>query len=115
MEYVDTLPVEAGKDEELLCKEMCFGDNEPGLASRSKLYQVAQKEGKPYSNFRKGYDASRLLDLYAIELFLKRIENKTTSLSVLDKVPDSIGRAVDWTWNFKSNVSWVRGDCWRGD
>ena len=45
MEYFDTLPVELGKDGELLCKEMCshFGDNEPGLSLRSKLYQVAQK------------------------------------------------------------------------
>ena len=47
MEYFDTLPVEVGKDRELLCKEMCsrFGDNEPGLSLRSNLYQVAQKGG----------------------------------------------------------------------
>ena len=34
MEYFDTLPVEVGKDGELLCKEMFsrFGENEPGLS-----------------------------------------------------------------------------------
>ena len=38
MEYFDTLPVEVGKDGELLCKEMFsrFGENEPGLSFRSK-------------------------------------------------------------------------------
>ena len=47
MEYIDTLPVEVGTDGELLCKEMSshFGDNEPVLSLRSKLYQVAQKGG----------------------------------------------------------------------
>ena len=47
MEYFDTLPVEVGKDGELLCKEMFsrFDGNEPGLSLRSKLYQVAQKGG----------------------------------------------------------------------
>ena len=38
MVYFDTLPVEIGKE---MCS--CFGDNEPGLSLRSKLYQVAQK------------------------------------------------------------------------
>ena len=39
MEYFDTLPVEVGKDGELLCKEMFsrFGENEPGLSLT--LYQ----------------------------------------------------------------------------
>ena len=47
IEYCDTLPVEVDKDGEILCKEMCsrFGDNEPGLFLRSKLYQVVQKGG----------------------------------------------------------------------
>ena len=38
MEYFDTLPVEVGKDGELLCKEMFsrFEENEPGLSLRSK-------------------------------------------------------------------------------
>ena len=38
MEYFDTLPVEVGKDGELLCKEMFsrFGENEPGMSLRSK-------------------------------------------------------------------------------
>ena len=48
MEYFDTLPVEVGIDGELLSKGMFsrFDENEPGLSFRSKLYQVAQKEGK---------------------------------------------------------------------
>ena len=43
MEYFDTLPVDVGKDVELLCKDMFsrFEGNEPGLSLRSKLYQVA--------------------------------------------------------------------------
>ena len=47
MEYFDTLPVDVGKDVELLCKDMFsrFEGNEPGLSLRSKLYQVAQKGG----------------------------------------------------------------------
>ena len=54
MEYVDTLPVEVGKDGELLCKEMFsrFEENEPGLSLKSKLYQVAQKRGNPWKNLR---------------------------------------------------------------
>ena len=49
IEYFDKLPVEVGKDGELLCKEMFsrFDENEPGLSLGSKLYQVAQKRGKP--------------------------------------------------------------------
>ena len=48
MEYFDTLPVEVGIDGELLSKGMFsrFDENEPGLSLKSKLYQVAQKEGK---------------------------------------------------------------------
>ena len=40
MEYFDTLPVEVGKDGELLCKEIFSHckENEPGL---SKVYQLA--------------------------------------------------------------------------
>ena len=53
MEYFDTLPVEVGKDGELLCKEMFsrFGENEPGLSLRSKLYQVDQKKGESMEEF----------------------------------------------------------------
>ena len=40
------------------------------------------------------------VDLYAVEFFLKGLGNKRTSLAVLDKAPDSIGRAVDWANNF---------------
>ena len=56
MEYFDTLPVEVGKDGESLCKEMFsrFGENEPGLSLRSKLYQVAQKKGNPWKNLWNG-------------------------------------------------------------
>ena len=45
-----------------------------------------------------------------VELFLKGIGNKRTSLAVWDNVPDIIGRAVDLARNFKANVSWGRGD-----
>ena len=48
VEYFDTLPVDVGKDGELLCKDVSrFEVNEPGLSLRSKLYQVAQKGGIP--------------------------------------------------------------------
>ena len=48
MEYFDTLSVEVGKDSELLCKEIRsrFGDKEPILSLRSKLYQVALEKVK---------------------------------------------------------------------
>ena len=57
MEYFDTLPVEMGKHEEFLCKEMhlCLGDTEPRLSLRSKLYQGEE----PYNSFRNGYDVWR--------------------------------------------------------
>ena len=56
MEYFDTLPVEVGKDGELLCKEMVsrFEENELGLSLGSKLYQVAQKRGNPWENLQNG-------------------------------------------------------------
>ena len=56
MEYFDTIPVEVGKDGELLCKEKFsrFEENEPGLSLRSKLYQVAKKSGNPWKNLRNG-------------------------------------------------------------
>ena len=58
MDYFDTLPVEVGKDVELLCKDMDsrFGDNEPGLSLRSMLYQVAQKGGKAIEELCNGYN-----------------------------------------------------------
>ena len=48
------------------------------------------------------------VELYVVEFFLKGLGNKRTSLTVLDKSPDSIGRAVDRARNFEANVSWVR-------
>ena len=51
-----------------------------------------------------------LVELYAVEFFLKGLGNKRTSLAVLDKAPDSIRRAVDWARNFEANVSWVGED-----
>ena len=36
------------------------------------------------------------VELYSVEFFLKGLGNKRTSLAVLDKAPDSIGKAVDW-------------------
>ena len=50
------------------------------------------------------------VELYSVELFLKGLGNKRTSLEVLDKAPDSIGKAVDWAKNFEANVSWVVED-----
>ena len=50
------------------------------------------------------------VELYSVEFFLKGLGNKRTSLSVLDKAPDSIGKAVDWAKNFEANVSWVAED-----
>ena len=41
-----------------------------------------------------------------VEFFLKGFGNKRTSLAVLDKAPDSIGKAN----NFEANVSWVGQD-----
>ena len=40
-----------------------------------------------------------------VEFFLKGLGNKRTSLAVLDKAPDSIGKAVDWAKSFEANVS----------
>ena len=34
-----------------------------------------------------------------------RVLSQRTSLAVLDKAQDSIGRAVDWARNFEANVS----------
>ena len=48
--------------------------------------------------------------LYTVEFFLKGLGNKRTSLAVLDKTPNSIGKAVDWVNNFEANVSWVGED-----
>ena len=50
------------------------------------------------------------VELYSVEFFLKGLGNKRTSLAVLDKAPDSIGKAVDWANNFEANVSWVGED-----
>ena len=50
-----------------------------------------------------------LLGRAGVEFFLKGLGNKRTSLAVLDKAPDSIGKAVDWAKNFEANVSWVCG------
>ena len=50
------------------------------------------------------------VELYLVEFFLKGLKNKRTSLAVLDKAPDSIGKAVDWANNFEANVSWVGED-----
>ena len=50
------------------------------------------------------------VELYSVEFFLKGLGNKRTSLAVLDKAPDSIGKAVDWAKNFEANVSWVGED-----
>ena len=122
MEYFDTLPVEVSKDEELLCKEMFsrFGENEPGLSLRSKLYQVAQKKGESMEEFAERVRCMAVrafpslgsagVELYSVEFFLKGLGNKRTSLAVLDKAPDSIGKAVDWAKNFEANVSWVGED-----
>ena len=122
MEYFDTLPVEVGKDGELLCKEMFsrFGENEPGLSLRSKLYQVAQKKGESMEEFVERVRCMAVrafpslgragVELYSVEFFLKGLGNKRTSLAVLDKAPDSIGKAVDWANNFEANVSWVGED-----
>ena len=49
------------------------------------------------------------VELYPVEFFLKGLRNKRTSLAVLDKAPDAIGRAVDW-----ANVSWVGKTRWQG-
>ena len=51
-----------------------------------------------------------VVELYTVEFFLKGLGNKRTSLAVLDKAPDSIGKAVDWAKNFEANVSWVGED-----
>ena len=48
-----------------------------------------------------------MVELYAVELFLKGLGNKRVSLAALDKAPDSIGRVVDWENNFEANVSGV--------
>ena len=50
------------------------------------------------------------VELYSVEFFLKGLGNKRTTLAVLDKAPDSIGKAVDWANNFEANVSWVGED-----
>ena len=50
------------------------------------------------------------VELYSVEFFLKGLGNKRTSLVVLDKAPDSIGKAVDWANNFEANVSCVGED-----
>ena len=50
------------------------------------------------------------VELYSVKKFLKGLGNKRTSLAVLDKAPDSIGKAVDWANNFEANVSWVGED-----
>ena len=122
MEYFDTLPIEVGKDGELLCKEMFsrFGENEPGLSLRSKLYQVAQKKGESMEEFAEPVRCMAVrafpllgragVELYSVEFFLKGLGNKRTSLAVFDKAPDSIGKAVDWANNFEANVSWVGED-----
>ena len=121
-EYFDTLPVEVGKDGELLCKEMFsrFDGDEPGLSLRSKLYQVAQKKGESIEEFAERVRCMAVrafpsleragVELYSVEFFLKGLGNKRTSLAVLDKAPDSIGKAVDWAKNFEANVSWVGED-----
>ena len=82
MEYFDTLPVEVGKDGELLCKEMFsrFDDNEPGLSLRSKLYQVAHKRGEAIEEFVERVSCMAVrafpslgragVELYAVEFFL---------------------------------------------
>ena len=97
-----------------------FGENEPELSLRSKLYQVAQKRGNPWKNLRKRVRCMAVrafpslgragVELYSVEFFLKGLGNKRTSLAVLDKAPDSIGKAVDWANNFEANVSWVGED-----
>ena len=102
MEYFDTLPVEVGKDGELLCKEMFsrFDDNEPGLSLRSKLYQVTQKKGEAIAEFSERVRcmvvrafpslARAVVELYTLEFFLKGLGNKRTSLAVLDKAPEEV-------------------------
>ena len=125
MEYFDTLPVEVGKDGELLCKEMfsCFDENEPGLSLMSKLYQVAQKGGgeaiEEFAEWVRCMTVRELpslgragVELYAVEFFLTRLGGEKRGLPwrFLDKVPDSIGGAVDWGNNLEANVSWVGED-----
>ena len=111
-----------GKDGELLCKEVfsSFEENEPGLSLRSKLYQVAQEKGESIEEFAEWVRCMAVrafpslgragVELYSVEFFLKGLRNKRTSLAVLDKAPDSIGKAVDWANNFEANVSWVGED-----
>ena len=99
MEYFDTLPVEVGKDVELLCKEMFsrFDENEPGLSLRYKLYQVDKKGGihGRYMAVRAFPSLGRArVELYAVEFFLKGLGNKRTSLAVLFKAPASIEKVV---------------------
>ena len=50
------------------------------------------------------------VELYSVELFLKGFGNKRTFLAVLDKAPDSIGKAVEWAKNLEANVGWVGED-----
>ena len=119
MEYLDTLSVEVGKDVELLCKEMfsCFEEDKPGLSLRSKLYQVAQKKGESLEEFAEQVRCMAVrvfpslgragVELYSVEFFLTGLGHKRTSLVVLDKAPDSIGKAVDWAKKFEVNVSWA--------
>ena len=57
MEYFDTLPVEVGKDGELLCKEMFsrFEENEPGLSLKGPNYMKwLKKGGNPWKNLQNG-------------------------------------------------------------
>ena len=120
MEYFDTLPVEVGW--EFLSKEMFsrFEENELGLSLRSKLYHVAPKKGGSMEEFAERVTCMSVrafpflgragVELYSIEFFLKGLGNKRTSLAFLDKVPDSIEKAVDWAKNFEANVSWVGED-----
>ena len=88
-----------------------FDEDEPGLSLRSKLYQVAQKRGINRKFLRNRYDEGIF---EGISFFGKSmgiiICSSVLSLAVLDKEPDSIGRAIDLSNTFEANVSWVGGD-----
>ena len=117
MEYFDTLPVEVDNDCVKKCFHVVMKMNRDCV--RSILYQVAKiRESTEEFSERVRCMAVRAfpslgragVELYAVEFFPKGLGNKRTSLAVLDKAPDSIGRAVDWVNKLEANVSWVGED-----
>ena len=100
------------------CVKKCF--RVLGIVFKIQIISSGSKKGESMEEFAERVRCMAVgafpslgragVELYSVEFFLEGLGNKITSLAVLDKAPDSIGKAVDWAKNFEAIVSWVGED-----